>query len=149
MGGICAVPSSLWLASFAEERSDERASNCFGILFRAVASWGDVRVLADDKPAVVELRQAVPNDAFMAICAQHDPKRDYQRQYVADIWKTVQDEKLVERVSAIIANRVKDQKLDDAKAVMEELKAAVAPIDLKSLCDAKEMVFAQQMEAAV
>lgn len=108
---------------------------------------GATRVLADDKPAVVELRQAVPNDAFMAIRAQHDPKRDYQRQYVADIWKTVQDEKLVERVSAIIANRVKDQKLDDAKAVMEELKAAVAPIDLKSLCDAKEMVFAQQMES--
>ena len=112
----------------------------------ALSLFVATRVLADEKPAVVELRQAVPADAYMAIDARHNPERDYQRAYMADIWRTVQDEKLVERVSAIVANQMKDQKLDDAKAVLEELKAAVAPIDLKSLCEAKEIVFAQQME---
>jgi hypothetical protein len=105
------------------------------------------RVLADDdKRAVVDLRQAVPADAYMAIHAQHNPERDYQRAYVAEIWQTVQDEKLIERVSAIIANRVKEKDLDAAKSVAEELKTAVAPIDLKSLCNAKETVFAQEMD---
>jgi hypothetical protein len=103
------------------------------------------RAWADDK-TTVDLRQAVPADAYMAVDAVHNPERDYQRAYMADIWRTVQDEKLVERVSAIIANQTKDQKLDDAKAVLEELKAAVAPIDFKSLCEAKEIVVAQQME---
>jgi hypothetical protein len=82
----------------------------------------------------------------MVIDAVRNPKRDYQRAYVADIWRTAQEEKLPELVSAIITNRVQDPKLDDAKAVIEDLKSAVAPVDFKALCEAKETVFAQQME---
>jgi hypothetical protein len=104
------------------------------------------RVVATEPAAAIDLRQAVPADAYMAIHAQHNPKRDFQRAYFADIWQTVQDEKLVERISTIITNRVKEKDLDAAKSVAEELKAALAPIDVKSLADAKEIVFAQEMD---
>jgi hypothetical protein len=104
------------------------------------------RVFATELAAAVDLRQAVPADAYMVFHAQHNPERDYQRAYIADIWQTVQDEKLVERISEIIANRVKDKQLDDAKSIYEELKTAVAPIELKSLADAQESIFAQEMD---
>ena len=104
------------------------------------------RLFATEPAAAVELRQAVPADVYMAVDARHNPERDYQRAYVADIWKTVQDEKLVERISDIITNRVQEKDLDNAKSAFEELKTAVAPIDFKSLGEAKEIVFAQEME---
>jgi hypothetical protein len=116
-------------------------SLCF-VLSLVVAT----RVLATEPAAAVDLRQAVPADAYMAIHAQHNPERDYQRAYMADIWKTVQDEKLIERISTIITNRVQEKDLDAAKSVAEELKTALAPIDLKSLAEAKETVFAQVMD---
>jgi hypothetical protein len=104
------------------------------------------RLFATEPSAVVDLRQAVPANAFMAIYAPHNPERDYQRVYMADVWQTIQDEKLPERISEIITKRVESKDVDRAKAVVEEMKTALAPIDFKTLGDVKETVFAQEMD---
>ena len=99
-------------------------SLCFAISLVAAP-----RLFATEPAAPVDLRQAVPSDAFMAMHFQHDPKRDYERAYMADVWQTIQDEKLPQRILEIITNRANEKDVDAAKAFADEMKAAVAPID--------------------
>lgn len=95
---------------------------------------------------VVAIQQAVPDDAYLVVQGWHNPERDYQRAYLEDIWKTVQDEKLVERITDLITSHVSDEDLQTAQSAYHEVQDAVAPIDWKSLADCSEMVYAQVME---
>ncbi len=91
------------------------------------------------------LGRAVPVEAHLAICAKHNPERDYQRKYLEEIWQTAQDEKLVERFMEIFTSRIPENDLAEAESVFETIRTAIEPIDCKALLDCREFVYAQQM----
>lgn len=102
--------------------------------------------VADDSSTSLQLRQAVPVDAHIAVYGRHNPERDYQQAYLADIWQTVQDERLLERFVEIVTSRIPEDDLAGAKSVCEEIRTALEPIDWQSLAQCHEMVYSQQME---
>lgn len=96
--------------------------------------------------AAEDLRRAVPVEAHLAILGRHNPERDYQRAYLQDVWKTVEDEKLIERISELFTSQIPDDDLQGAKSVFNEIRDATEPIDWKSVANCPEMVYAQVME---
>lgn len=93
----------------------------------------------------VDIRRGAPEDVFLVVYGKHNPERDFQQQYYEEVWKTVQETQIVDRIVKIVTSRMKDEDLDKAKAVVDELRGAVEPIDLKGLAAAQEIVYAQQM----
>jgi hypothetical protein len=108
----------------------------------AILAWG-VAVLASDK--TLDLRRAASPDAFLVVHRKHNPERDFQRKYLQDVWNTVEETQIIERAVKIIASRMSREDVDKAKAVLEEIRAAVAPIKLQALLDSKELLFVQEM----
>ena len=92
------------------------------------------------------LKQAVPTDAHLAIYAQENAEREYQKAYMAEIWQTFQDERIVERLVEIVTSNAPEEELAQARGVLDELKAAAEPIDCAALTEADEFVYAQVME---
>lgn len=101
---------------------------------------------AAESSTTVDIRQAVPVEAHLAILGRHNPERDYQQVYLKQVWKTVQDEELVERITELITSNVPDEQWETAKGAFEEIRGAVEPIDWKSVADCREAVYAQVME---
>ena len=52
-----------------------------------------------------DLRDAVPSDVYMAVYARHNPERDYQRAYGKEVWKAVEETKIVDRAIKIFTDR--------------------------------------------
>jgi hypothetical protein len=104
---------------------------------------------AADQPKALalalDLRRAVPADAYMVVHGKHNPKRDFQREYYKAVWKTVEETKIVEQATQIVVSRLRKDQVEQAKAVLEEVKAAASPIKLAALADCKEVVYAQRM----
>ena len=95
----------------------------------------------------LDLRKAVPEEAFLVVHATHNPERDYQKKHYEEIWKTVQDTKIIDRALNIITSRAPEQELAQVTAIVDELKQAAAPIDIKALSECEEFVYAQVMKA--
>lgn len=95
-----------------------------------------------------DLRRAVPADVYLAVYGKHNPHRDFQREYYKAVWRTVEDTKVVERVTQMVAARLSHDQNEQAKAILGEIQAAAAPIKLQALADAQEVVYAQKMAAA-
>ena len=93
----------------------------------------------------VDIRRGVPEDVFLVVHGKHNPERDFQQKYYEEVWKTVQETQIIDRIVKIVTSRMKDEDLEQAKAVIDELREAVEPIDLKGLAAAQEIVYAQQM----
>jgi hypothetical protein len=93
----------------------------------------------------LDLRRGVPEDVFLVVQAMHNPERDYQEQYYEEVWKTVQETRILERALEIATSRMGEEDLAQAQSVVEDLEAAVEPIDLKALADCQEMIYAQEM----
>jgi hypothetical protein len=108
-------------------------------LFLLVASFAP----AQETATQVDLRKAAPMDAFMAVHGKYNPERDYQNQYAAEVWKTVQDEKIVERILKIATSRMKAEDLANAEKVIDELRAAIDPVLNTENFKVEEAVFAQ------
>lgn len=102
--------------------------------------------LAADRPRSLDLRRAVPADAYLAIYGKHNPERDFQREYYQEVWKTVQETQIIERALKIVTSRVPEEELEKAKSVLDELRTAAAPIDFKAILDSREVVYAQMMQ---
>ncbi len=83
----------------------------------------------------------------MAVYAKHNPERDFQRQYLEEVWKTVEETEIFERAVKIVTDRVSEEEIEQARAVLDELREAVDPIDVEAVLDAKEFVYAQTMQA--
>ncbi len=94
----------------------------------------------------LDLRKAVPEDAFLVVHAKHNPERDYQRKHYEEIWKTVQETKIIERAVKIVTSRAPEQELEQVKVVLDELKEAAAPIDLEALMSCEDFIYAQVMQ---
>ena len=103
-------------------------------------------LLAAESPAAVDLRRAVPAEAYLAVYGSHNSERDYQRQYYEDIWQTVKDERLPERILELVSARVPDENMQQAQAALDELKELVAPVDWQALADSEAVVYAAVME---
>ncbi len=104
------------------------------------------RAVADDPPRDLDLRRAVPDDAFMAVYGKHNPERDYQRDYYRQVWQTVQETQIIERAVKIATKRMSADDLEKARGVMDQLKEAAAPIDLEAIFNCEEAVYGQQFQ---
>ncbi len=94
----------------------------------------------------LDLRRAVPEEAFLVVHAKHNPERDYQRKHYADVWKTVQETKIIDRAVKIVTSRAPEQELEQVKAILEELKEAVSPIDMEAVMNCEDFIYAQIMQ---
>ncbi len=94
----------------------------------------------------VDLKRGVPPEAYLAVYTKHNPERDFQRAYWQDVFAAVDESQIVQRALKIATSRIPGDDLEQAKAVFEELQAAVEPIDLKELANSKEAVYAQKMD---
>jgi hypothetical protein len=99
-----------------------------------------------DGPRTPDIKRAVPPDAYLAVYARHDPKRDYEREYFLQAWQTFQDERIGERLLEIVASRVPRDELETAKSRWQELKTAAEPIHGRALLNADEIVVVEVME---
>lgn len=94
-----------------------------------------------------DLQDAVPSDVYMAVYARHNPERDYQRAYWKEVWKAVEETKIVDRAIKIFTDRAAQDDVDQARAILDEFREALAPVDWKAMGDCREFVYAQTMDA--
>lgn len=92
------------------------------------------------------LMEAAPNDAFLAIYRKHNPERDYQKAYYAEIRQTVQDTKIIDKFFAAIQKQVPADQFAQFDAIKNQLMQAVAPIDWDAAMDSSESLYIQTME---
>ena len=93
----------------------------------------------------LDLRRAAPADAYLVVHGRHNPERDYQRAYLQEVIQTVRETQLVEKIVQIATKRMAEDDLEKAKAVWDEIKQAVDPVDGAALIDAQEVLYAQSM----
>lgn len=94
----------------------------------------------------LDLRRAAPADAYIVVYARHNPERDYQRVYYKQICETVRDTKIVENLLKIVTEQASEDDLQQAKAVWNELREAVAPVDWHAILDCQDFLYAQSMQ---
>ena len=75
-----------------------------------------------------------------------NPERDFQKQYYEEVWKTVEETKIVEKALKIATSRMSQDNLDKAKAVLQEVKEAAAAIDVEAIMNSKELVYSQLLQ---
>jgi hypothetical protein len=95
----------------------------------------------------LDIRRAVPTDAYLALYAKHNPERDFQREHFENVWETVQQTRILPRLLEIVTENAPAEDMERANAVIAELKEAAAPIDFQEILNCKEMVYAQFMNA--
>jgi hypothetical protein len=109
-------------------------------------SVGNLPLDADEVSISPDLRQAALPDAHMVVYGKHNPERDYQAAYLKEVWQTVLDEKIGERLLAIVTSRVPEQNLTDAKQVLEELRTAIEPVLTSESLVCEESIYVQMMQ---
>lgn len=95
---------------------------------------------------ITDLRQAALPEAYMVVYGKHNPERDYQSAYLKEVWQTVLDEKIGERLLTIVTSRVPEEKLADARQILGELKKAVEPVLTSDSLVCEESIFIQAMQ---
>jgi hypothetical protein len=96
--------------------------------------------------ATADLKDAAPPDVFLAIHAQHNPERDYQKKYYEDVWKTVQQTRILDRALQIAQSRLSEGDAEQFVAIRDALKNATAPIEWEKVLSATETMYAQRFE---
>lgn len=92
-----------------------------------------------------DIKRAIPSESFLFAYQRQNPERDYQKKYYADVWKTVQETQIIDRVVGIITSNMDQSDVDQATAVLKQIKEAAEPIDLDALMNASESVYGQMM----
>src|SRR4051812_47105005 len=77
----------------------------------------------------VAIRNGIPMDAHMAMYGQHNPHRDYLRPYSKEIWKTIQDEKLPQRIFGLLTDSLPAKSKESAESVRDELHTIFDQVD--------------------
>src|SRR5271166_1093185 len=83
---------------------NQMKTNLFLVAVAASLAAFAAPVWADGEKAV-DIKRAAPTDAHVAMYARHNPKRDYQREYFAEAWKTFQEEQVGQRLLDIVTSR--------------------------------------------
>jgi hypothetical protein len=112
------------------------------ILLLAVAQYA----VAAGTTQAADVRRGVPDDVYLVVYGKHNPERDYQRKYYEEVWKTVQETQIIDRVIKIVSAQLEDKQVEQAKGVIDELREAAKPIDMEALSNAQEVVYAQLMQ---
>lgn len=96
----------------------------------------------------VDVRRGVPDDVYLAVYSKHNPERDYQSKYYKEVWQTVEETQILDRVVKIVTSRMEEEQVAQAKGVIDELREAAKPISLQGLASAQETVYAQMMQTS-
>ncbi len=96
--------------------------------------------------ASLDIKRAVPPDAYLYIHGQYNPEREYQREYLVEICDTVRETNILSRALEIVTTRMAEDDVAEATAILDEIKEALSPIDGDAIMHAKEVVYAQRME---
>ncbi len=113
---------------------------CCVCLASVPTSWSLVRA------AEVDVRDAALPMAHLAVYGKHNPERDYQRDYLAQVWQTVQEEKIPERILKIATSRMSQEKIDEAQRVIDEACGAIDSSLKESILDCEELLYVQMMQ---
>ena len=97
----------------------------------------------------LDIKKAVPEDAFLAVYGKHNPERDYQAEYCKEAWNTFREERIGERVFEIIKSQAPKEDLEKMQNAWEEVQEALEPINLEALSDSQEVVVAEALEGHV
>jgi hypothetical protein len=117
-----------------------------GILSCAALVLFALPAVAAEPTESLDLRRAVPNEAFLAVHGKHNPERDFQREHFREVWKTFEQSGLGERVVQLVTDYVPEHEVEHAKAVLGDLAEAVSPVDGEALLVAEEVVYGQVMQ---
>ena len=115
-----------------------RAIGCSAILLLAPT------VYAVETATELDLRRGVPASAHLAVHDLHNPERDYQKQYFAEVWNTLEQEKLGERLLKIVTSRMDEDQLTKANTVVDELREAASPVSWSLFDNCREAVYGQK-----
>jgi hypothetical protein len=97
------------------------------------------------RAADLDIKRIALTDAHTVVYAKQNEERAYQGEYLADAWKTFQEEKIAERVFDLISSRAPEEELAKVKAAWGEIEAALEPIKLQALVDGEEFVMFNAM----
>ena len=96
------------------------------------------------RSAQADLKEAIPSDMFLAIHGRHNPERDFQKQYYSEVWKTVQETRIIEKISALISAQMSDTESEQADQVKAALMEALEPVQWEKL-NPKEFAYGQKL----
>src|SRR4051812_43533789 len=94
----------------------------------------------------VDIRNGIPMDAHVAMYGKHNPEQDYLRDYQKEIWKTVHDEKLPQRIFGLVMDAIPAKSKESAESISEELHTIFDRIDWSAVANSKEIAYGQVME---
>lgn len=96
-----------------------------------------------------DLREAAPNDVYLATYHRHNPERDYQNVYYQDIWNTVQETKIFDKILTVIRRRIPENDREQFEGIRETLLKAMEPVKWDALSNCTESLYVQKMQAPV
>ncbi|MFV1965076.1 MAG: hypothetical protein ACC628_06605, partial [Pirellulaceae bacterium] len=99
-----------------------------------------------NEPNQLDLRRAVPDDVYLVVHGKHNPERDFQREYCEAVWETIQETQILEKTLKMITAKTSADDIEKAKAVIDEIRQAAAPIDIEAILNSKEVLYAQMMQ---
>ena len=76
------------------------------LILGAVFAFAAQTAVAADQSQSLDLRRAVPADAYQAAYGKHNPERDYQREHYAEVWKTVKETRILEKTFDIVISLI-------------------------------------------
>ena len=94
----------------------------------------------------LDIRNGVPADAYMAAYGRHNPERDYERDYQKQVWQTIQNEKLPERIMALVMDLLPSKQQKATTSISEELQTIFEPVNWSAVANCPEAAYGQVME---
>lgn len=101
---------------------------------------------SDASAVAADLKDAASPDAYLVAWGTHNPERDYLRQHYADVWKTIQETRVVERVVQLVQSRIGEADAQQFIQVRDAITQATAPIDFDKLGKTSEVLYVQEMD---
>lgn len=93
-----------------------------------------------------DLKDAFPDDVFLAVYGMQNPEREYQKQHYAKVWETIESTDIVGRFAKAVQNQMSGGDVEEMLKVRDTLEAAIAPIQWDALADMQEIAFGMRMQ---
>lgn len=93
-----------------------------------------------------DLGRAVPSSAHLVVQALRNPERDFQREYLKDVWRTLQEENIGQRALKIVTSRMPESDLARAEETWTQVTRALEPASVETVLNAEELIYAQVLE---
>lgn len=96
-----------------------------------------------------DLKEAIPSDMFLAVHAKHNPERDYQADYYREIWKTVEQTRIVERIARMIQSKMADDDVSKMLAFRNSVREALKEVEWEQLTQCTEVAYGQKLQGVL